>query len=91
MVMSTTSNTRELSSRDSANQRTAWRVLWLRPRLSHGLILTALVAVWRWHVRRRIERELSWLGDEQLKDIGITRGEISRVARRCVGAMDCEG
>ena len=36
----------------------------------------------RWAARRRLERDLFWMTDETLADIGLTRGEALAEARR---------
>ena len=45
------------------------------------MFLTQLVGVYRqWRSYNRSLRELNRLGDRELADIGITRGDIPRVA-----------
>ncbi|WP_299358017.1 DUF1127 domain-containing protein [uncultured Paracoccus sp.] len=45
-----------------------------------GLNLAAMVASWR--DVRRTRAALNRLSDRELKDIGLTRGDIDQVARR---------
>ncbi|MBN8965251.1 MAG: DUF1127 domain-containing protein [Rhizobiales bacterium] len=45
------------------------------------MFLTHLVAIFQqWHRYNESLRELNRLGDRELADIGITRGDIPRVA-----------
>jgi uncharacterized protein YjiS (DUF1127 family) len=46
-------------------------------------IIAAKVAAWRRY--REIVRELSQFSDQELADMGITRGDIARVANDGVG------
>ncbi|WP_027288502.1 DUF1127 domain-containing protein [Rhodovibrio salinarum] len=52
----------------------------LRSRLQHALT-RALPALARARVRARVRRELGELSPEMLRDVGITRTEIRRVAK----------
>lgn len=52
----------------------------LRTRLKHGMT-RAFPGVARTFVRARVRRELSELPPEVLRDIGITRTEIPRIAK----------
>lgn len=48
--------------------------------MSSSLVKWLRNALWRWHMRRKTIRALSALSDHRLKDIGIERSEIPRVA-----------
>jgi uncharacterized protein YjiS (DUF1127 family) len=46
------------------------------------LLWGTLIGLWRrWRAYRRTYRELSQLGDRELADINLARGEIEAVAR----------
>jgi uncharacterized protein YjiS (DUF1127 family) len=53
----------------------------LPPQMVNTMFLTHLVGVFRqWRRYNQSLRELNRLGDRELADIGITRGDIPRVA-----------
>lgn len=52
-----------------------------------GVMGSVLGLVAAWVRRRHIEQELSHLDDRLLSDIGVSRGEISSIARRCAAAQ----
>lgn len=51
-----------------------------RPAL--GLVARLVEAVISWNDRRATRKALSQLSDRELDDIGLSRGDIERVARR---------
>ena len=39
------------------------------------MVRATLARLKTWHVRAQTRRELAWMSDEQLKDLGITRDD----------------
>jgi uncharacterized protein YjiS (DUF1127 family) len=52
------------------------------PRPALGFISRLVEAVISWNDRRATRKALSQLSDRELDDIGLSRGDIDRVARR---------
>lgn len=53
-----------------------------RQRNQSGPLRRILDLVLLWHKRRRLRRQLAGLDDFTLKDIGVTRGDANREARK---------
>lgn len=47
----------------------------------HGVVAKALAILTAWNDTRVTRRELSRLSDRELDDIGLSRGDIERIAR----------